>query len=218
MFALYSYSILNCWSYQGTAKIAKVQARRPGRGHGSEPQAEHRQRGTATPGGVAARGADIQERPDVQLGEPGAHPSAGKCSTVPSLITIWVTIYCNCLTLKKMYYFFTIFMSIFNFEVFKTGFKWGIAPLIWAPIFISVCKLKCWDANWDPKLYCWPLYRSSTPPWTRGSACSCTSRWTRCWKPTTNQIQSGLYQGSPRNSSMKLLDRLAKEKHQTRKE
>ena len=61
----------------GTAKTAKIRARGPGRDHGPELQAEHCQRRPAPPGGVTARGEGVEERTDVQLGEPGADRGAG---------------------------------------------------------------------------------------------------------------------------------------------
>ena len=33
--------------------------------------------------------------------------------------------------------------------------------LIWASICISICKLKCWNANQDPEWDCWTLSRRS---------------------------------------------------------
>ena len=69
---------------------------------------------------------------------------------------------CNLLQLlntPKMYHCITFCISIFNFEVFKMDFKWGIKViLIWAPIF----KLKCLNANWDLKSDCWTISRATT--------------------------------------------------------
>ena len=62
---------------------------------------------------------------------------------------------CNLLQLlntqKKMYQFISICISIFNFEVFKMGFKWGLTVLL---IRAPICKLKCQNTNRDPKWDC----------------------------------------------------------------
>ena len=51
---------------------------------------------------------------------------------------------------REMY---SILILIFNFEVFKMGFKWGMTVLlVWAPI--SICKLKFQNENGDPKWEC----------------------------------------------------------------
>ena len=52
-----------------------------------------------------------------------------------------VAICLNCLTLRKMWNHILICISVLNFEVFKMGFKWGIAVLlISAQIGILFCK------------------------------------------------------------------------------
>ena len=76
----------------------------------------------------------------------------GKCSTVPSLISICVSVLQSVEHSEK----FAIssqfaFQSSINFEVFKMGFKRGMTVLL---ISISIFKLKCRNANRDPKLDC----------------------------------------------------------------
>ena len=101
-----------------------------------------------------------------------------------------------------MHHFISICISDFNLEVFKSGFKWGMTVLfIWAPICISIWKLKCWKANWDPKWYSWTLFRHVTRKIMYLTVV--TQHGRRAWTvgdPPTTSSPSSMYRPAMRSS------------------